>query len=71
MPSIEHFCARVSLYNFYWCNHGTFLNIPTAVRPQDDVCKSDKLGFPSLSFYKVSPEMDENSEELAGFFSWN
>ena len=35
-------------------------------------CKSDKLGvsvaYLALSFYKVSPEMDENSEELRNFF---
>ena len=34
----------------------------------DDVCKkgckSDKLRFPSLSFYKVSSQMGKNSEEL-------
>ena len=33
-----------------------------------DACKSDKHRFPSRSFYKVSPEMDENSEELHDFF---
>ena len=33
---------RACLSNSYWHHHGTFLNIRTAVRPLDDVCKSDK-----------------------------
>ena len=43
------------------------ISYPTRAREiivRDDVCKSEKPGFPSLSFFKVSPEMEENSDEL-------
>ena len=34
--------ARASLPYSYWRHHGIFLNIHTAVRPSDDVCKSGR-----------------------------
>ena len=34
-------CVLPNLTNSYWRHHGTFLNIRMAVRPSDDVCKSD------------------------------
>ena len=66
------YSGRAFLTYSYWRHHGTFLNIRTAVRPSDDVCKSDKLnsGIRRLILQSF-PEMEENSEELADIFSWN